>query len=381
MLSSKWIHRYYETKFSEMLIKGKVLVIYGPRQVGKTSLINFMLKDEVNYFRGDGMDLGLVEILGSQRLSSIRSAFSGYNIVFIDEAQKIKNIGNALKLLVDHEPDIAIIASGSSSFDLSNKIGEPLTGRQNVFFLFPISILELLQNLGGMEVISHLEDLMIYGTFPEVITAINNDKRAEYLISLRNAYLFKDILELENIRNPSKLTDILRLLAYQIGNEVALNELSNQLGISKQTVERYLDLLEKVFIIKKIQGYSSNLRKEVTKNHRYYFWDNGIRNALINNFNPLNLRNDRGMLWENMMVMERLKTQEYLRIFANNYFWRTYDKKEVDMVEEREGRLFGYEFKWEAKKTKPPKLWTDTYPEAEYRVIDRNNFIDFLSGK
>jgi uncharacterized protein len=381
MTNTKWIHRYYEEFFGKMLKKGKVLVIYGPRQVGKTSLVNFMLKDEVNFFKGDGMDINLMEILGSQRLSTISSAFRGYKIVFIDEAQKINNIGNALKLLVDHEPEIAVIASGSSSFDLSNKLGEPLTGRQNVYYLFPISILELIQNTGGMEVIANLDNLMIFGTYPEILTASNNERKTEYLISLRNAYLFKDILELESIKNPSKLTDILRLLAYQIGNEVSLNELSNQLGMAKQTVEKYIDLLEKVFIIKKIQGYSSNLRKEVTKTHRYYFWDNGIRNALINNFNPLNLRNDKGMLWENMMVMERLKTQEYLRIFSNNFFWRTYDKKEIDFVEERDGKLYGYEFKWEAKQTKAPKLWKDTYPDAEYAVIDRHNFVDFLSGK
>lgn len=376
-----WIPRFYEQNFANLLQKAKVLVIYGPRQVGKTSLINHMLTNRPNVFKGDGMDTIVNEVLGSQQLGVIQNAFKGYDIIFIDEAQKVKNIGNALKLLVDHNPDIKIIASGSSSFDLSNKIGEPLTGRQRVFFLFPVAILELIEQKGGMEVLSQLENLMIYGSFPEVLTADNNEKRIDYLINLRNAYLFKDILEMENIRNPSKLNELLRLLAFQIGNEVSLNELGNQLEISKQTVERYLDLLEKVFIIKKIQGYSSNLRKEITKTHRYYFWDNGVRNALINNFNPLSLRNDKGMLWENLMYIERLKTQEYLRIHSNNYFWRTYDQKEIDMVEEREGKLFGYEFKWETKKQKPPKLWTDTYPTAEYKVIDRHNFIDFLMEK
>ncbi len=191
----------------------------------------------------------------------------------------------------------------------------------------------------------------------------------------------RDILELENVRNASKLFDLLRLLAFQIGMEVSLNELSNQLGIAKQTVERYLDLLEKVYIIIKIQGFSRNLRKEITKTHRYYFRDNGIRNAIINNFNPMKVRNDRGMLWENFLFTERLKTQEYLSIFSNNFFWRTYDQKEIDMVEERDGKLFGYEFKIQAKKLKAPKLWLETYPESEYKVINQDNFLDFLCSR
>ncbi len=376
-----WIPRYYEKEFPKMLEKGKVLVIYGPRQVGKTSLINYLLPDESGVFKGDGMDSVLNEVLGSMQLGIIENAFRGYKTLFIDEAQKINNIGFALKLLIDHNSEIKIIASGSSSFDLSNKTGEPLTGRQKVYFLFPVSILELIEYEGGMEVLGQLDNLMIYGSYPEVLTAENREKKIEYLINLRNAYLLKDILELENIRNPSKIADLLRLLAFQIGQEVSLNELANQLEISKQTVEKYIDLLEKVFVIKKVRGFSSNLRKEVTKTHRYYFWDNGVRNALINNFNPLSFRNDKGMLWENLMFIERLKSQEYLRIHSNNYFWRTYDQKEIDMVEERDGKLFGFEFKWEAKKHKPPKLWTDTYSNAEYRVIDRNNFIPFLTER
>ena len=373
-----WITRYYERYFGEMLQQGKVLAIYGSRQVGKTSLINRMIENGAGVYKGDGNDFDLQEILNSQRISTLQNAFGGYKTIFIDEAQKISGIGHALKLLIDHVPDITIVVSGSSSFDLSNKLGEPLTGRQNVYRLMPVSVLELVHNQGRMKVIQQLENLLIFGGYPETITAGNNEQRIRYLTNLRNSFLLKDILELENVRNASKLIDLLRLLAYQIGNEVSLNELSNQLGLAKQTIDRYLGLLEKVFIIKKIRGFSRNLRKEVTKTHRYYFWDNGIRNTIINNFNPTSIRNDTGQLWENFLFMERLKTREYLSIHANSFFWRTYDQKEIDLVEERDGKLFGYEFKLKAKRLAPPKLWVDTYKDAGFQVIDKENFMEFL---
>jgi len=376
-----WIKRYYEERFDQMLQRGKVLVIFGSRQVGKTSLINRMIQKGADIFMGDGNDLDLQDIFNSQRLSVIQNALGGYKMIIIDEAQKIINIGQALKLLIDHIPNTTIIVTGSSSFDLSNKLGEPLTGKQKVYTLFPVSILELVQDTGKMNVMGLLENLLIYGAYPEILTARKNEQRIECLVNLRNAYLLKDILELENIRNPSKLFDLLRLLAFQIGSEVSLNELSQQLGIAKQTIDRYLDLLEKVFIIKKVQGFSRNLRKEITKTHRYYFWDNGVRNALISNFNPLKQRNDIGMLWENFLYTERLKTQQYLGVFANNFFWRTYDQKKIDMIEEREGKLFGYEFKWKSKMQKAPRLWTETYPDATYKVIDQDNFLEFLCQK
>ena len=376
----EWINRYYQHHFDKMVQAGKVLLIYGPRQVGKTSLVTRMITNYNRVYTVDGNDVVIQNIFNSRNLTSITSAFKGYNLLFIDEAQKIEHIGIGLKLLVDHEPGIHIIASGSSSFDLSNKLGEPLTGRQKAYNLFPVSVLELNENSGGIEVMQQIENLLIFGSYPEILTAPNNEDKKQLLINLRNAYLLKDILELENVRNSSKLYDLLRLLAFQIGKEVSLNELSNQLGIAKQTAERYLDLLEKAFIIKKVTGFSRNLKKEITKNHRYYFWDNGIRNGLINNFNMLKMRDDQGMLWENFMFMERVKTQEYLRIYSNNFFWRTYDQKEIDMVEEREGKLFGYEFKWKSKKTAPPKLWTETYKNSEYKTITPDNFLEFLTN-
>ena len=238
--------------------------------------------------------------------------------------------------------------------------------------------MELHDQFGVMDVIQKLESLLIYGSYPEVLTNLGVDDKKEYLTTIRDSYLFKDILELDNIKNPSKLTALLRMLAYQIGHEVSINELSNNLGISKHSVERLLDLLEKTFIIKKAGGFSRNLRKEITKTSRYYFWDNGIRNALINNFNALNTRNDTGMLWENFLFMERIKTKSYKRIYSNDYFWRTYDKQEIDLIEERDGNLFAYEFKWNKSKTKIPKAFTNAYPEALFKVISKDNFLEFL---
>ncbi len=289
-----------------------------------------------------------------------------------------EDIDFGLKLLIDHFPEMIILVTGSSSFDLSNKIGEPLTGRNILRNLFPISVFELNEQFGGMYVLQKLEDLLIYGAYPEVLNASAADDKKEYLISIRDSYLLKDILELESVKNPTKLSDLLKLLAFQIGQEVSLNELSNNLGIAKQSVERYLDLLEKTFIIKKVGGFSRNLRKEVIKTARYYFWDNGIRNAIINNFNPPGQRNDVGMLWENFLFMERLKTKSHKRIFSNDYFWRTYDRQEIDLIEDRDGKLYAYEFKWKPKNTKAPKAWIDAYPDSEFQVISKENFLEFL---
>lgn len=378
-MESSWYSRYLELRTESILKKGKVFVLYGPRRVGKTELIRKIVSGfDGKIFSGTGDNQEVRELLSSQKLNQLQTAFGSYQLIFIDEAQRIPAVGFALKLLIDHFPEMIIVVTGSSSFDLSNKIGEPLTGRNTLRNLFPISILELYNQLGGMFVLQKLEDLLIFGTYPEVLTANSANDKKEYLISIRDAYLFKDILELESIKNPAKLTDLLKLLAFQIGQEVSLNELSNNLGIAKQSVERYLDLLEKTFIIKKVSGFSRNLRKEIVKTARYYFWDNGIRNALINNFNPLGQRNDMGMLWENFLYMERLKTKSYKRIFASDYFWRTYDRQEIDLIEERDGKLFAYEFKWQPKNVKAPKAWSDAYPDSEFQVISKENFLEFL---
>lgn len=378
-MESVWYNRYLETQVETVLRKGKVFVLYGPRRVGKTELIRKMISGfSGKTFSGTGDNQEIRELLSAQKLSLLQTAFGSYQLVFIDEAQRIPEVGYGLKLLIDHFPEMIIVVTGSSSFDLSNKIGEPLTGRNTLRNLFPVSVFELYQQFGGMYVIQKLEDLLIYGAYPEVLNATSSIDKKEYLISIRDSYLLKDILELESIKNLSKLTDLLKLLAFQIGQEVSLNELSNNLGIARQSVERYLDLLEKTFIIKKVGGFSRNLRKEVVNTARYFFWDNGIRNALINNFNPIAQRNDIGMLWENLMYMERLKTKSYKRIFASDYFWRTYDRQEIDLVEERDGKLFAYEFKWQPRSVKAPKAWTDAYPDADFQVISKENFLEFL---
>jgi predicted AAA+ superfamily ATPase len=375
----RWYNRYLENQEQLIFKTGKVFVLYGPRRAGKTELIRkIVAKIDCKKYAGTGDNLELREILSSQRLTKIASFFRSYELLFIDEAQRIPEVGSALKLLIDNVPTLKIIATGSSSFQLSGEIGEPLTGRHTTRLLFPVSVFELNNQLGGMEILQWLENLLIFGCYPEVLNAPSLNEKVEYLFSLRDSYLFKDILELENVKNASKLFDLLKLLVFQIGQEVSLNELANNLGISKQTVERYIDLLEKTFVIKKVGGFSRNLRKEIVKTNRYYFWDNGIRNALINNFNPINQRNDLGMLWENFLFIERLKTKHYKRVFSNDYFWRTYDQQEIDLVEERNGKLYGYEFKHSPKKIRIPKAWEKAYPEAEFQVISKDNFLEFL---
>jgi len=374
-----WYKRYLETQQTPFLRKGKVSVLYGPRRVGKTELIKKLIAGfNGEKYTGTGDNLELREVLSSQKLNLITTYFGKYDLIFIDEAQRVPEIGWGLKLLIDHFPDKTIVVTGSSSFDLSNKIGEPLTGRNIIRTLFPLSVFELYNQLGGMKTAEQLDNFLIFGSYPEISLATTIEEKKEYLFSLRDSYLFKDILELENIRNSAKLIDLLRLLAFQIGQQVSLSELGNNLGIAKQSVERYLDLLEKTFIIKKVGGFSRNLRKEIVKTSRYYFWDNGVRNAIINNFNPLNQRNDLGMLWENFMFMERLKTKHYKRIFSNDYFWRTYDQQEIDLVEERDGNLFGYEFKYSPRKIKVPKAWEKAYPDAKFQVVSKENYFEFL---
>ncbi len=354
-------------------------MVYGPRRVGKTTLLNKLISTNIGHnYLGNGDDVQLRNLLSSEDKTLILSAFSSYDLIFIDEAQRINNIGWALKILVDNMPDAIIIATGSSSFHLSNYTGEPLTGRNISNILFPISIFELNQQIGGMRIIENLNNYLVYGMYPEVLTSESTTEKAKYLNELRNSYLLKDILELENIRNSDKIFDLLQIIAFQIGNEVSLTELGNAIGMSKITVERYLDLLEKSFVIKKVRGFSRNLRKEVVKTSRYYFYDNGIRNSIINNFNPIAQRNDVGMLWENFMFTERIKSQSYKENINNYYFWRTYDQKEVDMVEERDSKLYGFEYKWNSDKMKIQTEWLKTYPNSSFEIIHKDNFLSHL---
>ncbi len=373
------LRRYYSSKLQDYLSPGKALILYGPRRVGKTTLVEDFLKNyKGRIYKSTGENIQLKNILESSDFSKIIPFFKGYDLVVIDEAQKIENIGQALKIIVDQIPEIKIIATGSSSFDLSNKIGEPLVGRQKVLKLFPFSAIEFNENFGPLYIQENLENFMVFGTFPEVITAENFVEKIEFLNQIRDSYLLKDILEFEKIRNSKKIIDLLRLISFQIGKQVSHQELGNNLGLSKNTVARYLDLLEKSFILINIRGYSKNLRKEIIKTSRYYFYDNGIRNSIIGNFNFLNSRDDISKLWENFLFIERLKKQHYLKIYANNFFWRTWDKKEIDLVEEREGKLYGYEFKFTNKKVKPPKEWLETYKNSSFEIINKDNYLEFI---
>jgi predicted AAA+ superfamily ATPase len=272
-----------------------------------------------------------------------------------------------------------IIATGSSSFDLSNKLGEPLTGRQVPLKMFPLSIGELRQSMNEFEIKESLEDFLVFGMYPEVRAALSSDQKRFILNELTNAYLLKDILQLERIKKPKVLVDLLIMVALQTGSEVSLNELSNNLRVDIKTVERYLDLLEKCFVLYNLRGFSRNLRKEVTKKSKYYFYDTGVRNALIQNFNPLSLRNDIGALWENFIIIERLKYRSYNNINARDYFWRTWEKQEVDLIEEYDGRLHAWEFKWSLHKSpKPPAVFLENYPDADFAVIQPGNFLSCL---
>ena len=376
------IKRYYLNKLSSMLLPGKVLAIYGPRRAGKTTLINDFLStwDGGRYFLGTGEDRSVREVLDSFDINLIRSSFAGYSLVVIDEAQALSHAGIGLKLLVDTLPDVKVIASGSSSFQLANDIGEPLTGRRRTTTLFPISAMEVADEFGNMHLRQTLDDLLVYGMYPEIMTIENKLDKAEALHELCNSYLFKDILSFERLRNADKIHRLLSLLAFQVGKEVSLSELGTELGLNRLTVERYVDLLEKSFVIFRLPGFSRNLRSEITKTSRYYFHDNGIMNAIVNNFNPIDKRSgtDVGALWENFIVSERRKKQEYKRLLTNNYFWRTYERQEIDLVEERDGELYGYEIKYGKATPCPPSLWQENYPTAHFEVISRQNFMDFV---
>jgi predicted AAA+ superfamily ATPase len=362
-----------------LLAPNKVIVIYGPRRCGKTTLIKKFLEEyKGKYLLVNGEDIVVQREFSSQSIEKLRSFIGENKLLVIDEAQKIKNIGLNLKIIVDSFPGIHVIATGSSAFDLANHIGEPLTGRKFTLEMFPLAQLEISATENRLQTIANQENRLIFGSYPEAVVTDDNEGRRRYLKEIVSSYLYKDILELDGLRHSDKIVRLLQLLAFQIGKEVSLTELGTQLEMSKNTVARYLELLEKSFVVFRVSGLSRNLRKEISKNSRYYFYDNGIRNALINNFNVLTMRDDAGMLWENYIVSEQRKKQEYLRIFSNNYFWRTYDQKEIDWVEEREGKLYGYEIKWGDGRTKIPKLWEETYTNAEFQVINRENYLEFI---
>ena len=378
------IMNYLVRDLSKTIIKkihsNKVVIVFGARRVGKTVLVKELLKGiKEPVLSLNGEDINVHDKLAIRSVENYKQIIGSYKLLYIDEAQKIPEIGLKLKLMIDEIKDLKIIISGSSSFDIHKDAGEPLTGRKYSFNLFALSENEYNQVENNIVKIDKVRERLIFGNYPELLHLPDREDKIDYLNEMVSSYLLKDILVYENIKHSQKIFNLLRLIAFQIGGEVSLQELGKQLQISKNTVEKFLDLLSKVFILHKVEGFSRNLRKEITKNSRWYFLDNGIRNAVIANFNPIESRNDIGALWKNYMISERLKYQEYKRLSSNNYFWRTYEQQEVDWVEERNGSLFGYEFKWKESKVKIPTQWKNAYPDASFEVIHKDNFEKWLT--
>jgi uncharacterized protein len=363
----------------KILNSKKIVLLFGPRQVGKTTLIKSILAD----FSGKKLEINadqtkFIEIFSSRDLKKMQTLVAGFDLLFIDEAQRIPEIGINLKILHDEMPQLKIVATGSSSFELANRTREALTGRTATFSLFPIAVLELSVQINRFELAERMSEFLIFGNYPEVLNLVGETEKIRHLSEMATAYLYKDLLEMTNIKHPDKLFKLLRLLALQIGNEVSLTELGNALQISKDTIATYIDLLEKSYVIFRLSGFSRNLKKEIVKMDKIYFYDLGIRNALIDNFNALDKRSDQGGLWENFLVVERKKSNSYLHKPHKSYFWRTYTGAKIDYVEEGMGILSGFEFKFSQKTAKSPKSWAENYPEANFLVVNKDNFLDFL---
>ncbi len=358
----------------------KIIILYGPRQVGKTTLLD-EITAELPYrtLKMTGDDFRHVESLSSQNLQELSQLITGYECLYLDEAQRIPNIGINLKLIHDHHKNLRIVVSGSSSLELANKVKEPLTGRTKTFQLFPIALQELAHKFNTIELKHQLGTLLQFGLYPEVLTLSGLKQKEAHLRELSNAYLYKDILELDKLRHSEKIIKLLQLLAYQIGSEVSLAELGRTLGLAQETVAHYVQLLEKSFVIFRLKGFSQNLRKEVTKMDKIFFVDIGIRNAIIDNFNPMTQRNDSGALFENFIISERLKRNHYLGDYKKSYFWRTHTGAEIDYIEQSGENLFGYEFKFNTKIAKCPETWKTTYPTASFQTHNLENYLEFTT--
>lgn len=373
------IKRQLQDQIAERLEPGKAVLVYGARRVGKT----VMMRSIVDAYPQralmlNGEDYDTLALLANRSVANYRHLLEGINLLAIDEAQNIPYIGSILKLIVDEVPGISVLASGSSSFDLLNKTGEPLVGRATQFVLTPFSQREIAQTETVLQTRQHLEARLIYGTYPEVVMMESFDRKADYLRDIVGAYLLKDILAIDGLKNSGKMRDLLRLVAFQMGSEVSYDELGRQLGMSKTTVEKYLDLLEKVFVVYRLGAYARNLRKEVAKAGKWYFYDNGIRNAIIGAFSPLAIRQDTGALWENYLIGERRKAAFNEALRKEFYFWRTYDRQEIDLIEEHSQQLTAFEMKWTDKNARAPKVFQEAYPHATFQVVNRENYLQFV---
>ena len=375
----KSINRLLQSRIAERIEPNKAVLIFGARRVGKTILMHQLISNfEGKTMLLNGEDDDTLALLKERSVSNYRHLLEGVDLLAIDEAQNIPDIGSKLKLIVDEIKGIHVIASGSSSFDLLNKTGEPLVGRSTQFHLNPFSQREIALTETALETRQNLESRLIYGSYPEVVTLSGFKRKADYLRDIVGAYLLKDILAVDGLKNSGKMKELLRLIAFQLGNEVSYDELGKQLGMSKNTVEKYLDLLSKVFVIYRLGAYARNLRKEVTKAGKWCFYDNGIRNAIIGNFNPLSVRQDIGALWENYLISERIKANDNEGLGKEFYFWRTYDRQEIDLIEESSDSLTALEFKWGDKKPKVPVAFKEAYPNATFDVVSKDNYPNYI---
>ncbi|WP_300602710.1 ATP-binding protein [Niabella sp.] len=374
------IERALFKKLVKDAARQKVSLLVGARRVGKTELLRLVkehFKEDCLWLNGEDEDTA--QLLQERTVANYKRLLQNSKLLIIDEAQYIPDIGRKVKLMIDEIKPLHIILTGSSSFDLQQKEGEPLVGRTITNYMYPVAQMELAPGENALQTRQNLPDRLIFGSYPEVLTTTSLSEKQQYLQELVNTYLLKDILAFENIRNPQKVKSLLVLLAHQIGKDVSFEEMGRSLGISKNTVERYLDLLAKSFVLYKRQGFSKNLRKEIVKSSRWYFFDNGVRNALLNSFQPLAIRPDTGMLWENYVLSERIKYTAYQQINVNSYFWRTYDQQEIDLIEERAGSIAAYEMKWNAA-AKLPVAFSKAYPDAAFHTISRNNYESFITG-
>jgi predicted AAA+ superfamily ATPase len=372
------LNRHFKS-IEDITLPGKVTIMYGARRVGKTTLLKQLLSStNLRYKLESGENIRVRQILNSSDFDLLAEYVKGYDLIVIDEAQEVPDIGKGLKIIIDNNPELRVVATGSSSFHLSQKTGEPLTGRKREIRMFPFAHKELAESMNKFELQEKLNEFLVYGMYPEIFMTKSKSDKIELVTSLAESYLLKDVLSYENIKNSKMLSDLLKLLAFQIGNLVSFNELAMQLGVNVRTVTRYIELLEKSFVIFRLGALSRNLRSEVAVKSKYYFYDNGIRNAIINQFHEPGLRSDTGALWENFIITERMKKIELDRIKVQTYFWRNYKQQEIDYIEEADAQMRAYEIKWNKSKANFPGEFLTEYQPVSCEVIHKAKYFDFI---